>query len=221
MSTHEQKQEQQKESVMKRLAKNVYVRVGGSIALVIIAIAFGVYLKMTGERVYTDKANLETPIIGLAAHTSGIVQNILVNSGDKVNENTVVAQVGNELVKAKSSGIITETADNTGKLVSAGESIVNMINPNDLRVIAHIDEDKGLSDVKVGHNALFTVDAYGSKQFSGIVDTISPTAHSGDVVFTISDKRAIQQFDVKIRFNTDLYPELSNGMSARVWIYKN
>ncbi len=234
MSSHEQKENKilneekkilneikKEESAMKRLTRNIYAMTIFAIILVAIAAAFGVYLKTTGSRVYTDKADLEAPLISLAPHTSGILQNISVNIGDKVTENTVIAQVGNELVKAKSAGIITSTADNIGKLVNAGEPVVTMIDPNELRVVAHLDEDKGLADVRIGQNVLFTADAFGNKQYTGIVDTISPTAHSGDVVFNISDKRAIQQFDIKIRFNNDLYPELSNGMSAKVWIYKN
>ena len=40
--------------------------------------------------------------------------------------------------------------------------------------------------------------AFGSKEFSGIVDEISPTARTGDIVFSISSKREINEFNVKI-----------------------
>ena len=65
----------------------------------------------------------------------------------------------------------------------------------------------------------FTVDAFGAKKYSGVVDEVGSTSHAGDVVFNISDQRQVAQFDVKIRFNSQLYPELKNGMSAKVWIY--
>ena len=178
-------------------------------------------MKLSSSRVYTDKADIEAPIITLAPHSSGVLQKVLVNVGDKVDANSVVAQVGNELIKTKSAGIITSTADNIGKLVNPGEAIVSMVDPNELHVVAHIEEDKGLSDIRIGQNVSFTIDAFSGNEYSGVVDEISPTKHSGDVVFTISDKREVQQFDVKIRFNIDAHPELSNGMSAKVWIYKN
>jgi hypothetical protein len=95
-----------------------------------------------------------------------------------------------------------------------------MFDPNELRVIGQIDEDKGLSDVKVGQDVEFTVDAYGSKKYTGIVDEISPVSREGDVVFNISDKREVKQFDVKVRFDISKYPELKNGMSAKMWIKK-
>ena len=95
-----------------------------------------------------------------------------------------------------------------------------MINPNDLRVVGQVEEDKGLKDIKIGQSAIFTVDAFGSKQYSGIVDQINPTSDAGDIVFNISNTRQENNFDVKIRFDVNQYPELKNGMSAKLWIYK-
>ena len=95
-----------------------------------------------------------------------------------------------------------------------------MVDPSQLRVVAHVDEDKGLSDIMPGDQATFTVDAFGSKKFTGVVDDVSPTARQQDIVFNISDARQTDQFDVSIRFDTAAYPELKNGMSAKVWIYK-
>jgi hypothetical protein len=57
-------------------------------------------------------------------------------------------------------------------------------------------------------------------QTRGIVDEVSPTSRASDVVFNISDQRPTNQFDVKVRFDPSEYPELKNGMSARIWVYK-
>jgi multidrug resistance efflux pump len=111
--------------------------------------------------------------------------------------------------------------DDIGKNFAPYEAVATMINSEDLRVVAQVEEDKGLADIRVGQPAYFTVDAFGSKKYSGIVDEISPTARSGDVVFNISSARQQQEFNVKIRFNVSDYPELKNGMSAKAWIYKN
>jgi hypothetical protein len=97
---------------------------------------------------------------------------------------------------------------------------VTIIDPNDLRVVGHLDEDKGLADVRVGQQATFTVDAYSSKKYIGTVDEISETSRTTGVMFSISDKRAVKQFDIKVRFNINDYPELKNGMSAKIWISK-
>jgi hypothetical protein len=67
---------------------------------------------------------------------------------------------------------------------------------------------------------MFKVDAFGDKKYYGVVDEISSTSHESDVVFSISDKREKKKFDIKVRFNLAEYPELKNGMSAKLWVYK-
>ena len=79
---------------------------------------------------------------------------------------------------------------------------------------------KGLKDIKVGQTVVFTVDAFGSKEYPGIVNEISPTSNQGDIVFNISGARQEMDFNVKVRFDEAQYPELKNGMSAKLWIYK-
>lgn len=191
------------------------------ISLLIIGGAAGyLYYKISSSQIYTDNASIFASTIDLAPQTAGVLQNIFVNVGDQVKTDTVVAQVGNELVKAKTGGIIIATQNNIGKIFNPGEAVVSMIDPTQLRVEALVDEDKGLNAVVVGQKAVFTVDTFGSKQYEGVVDEVSQSAHQGDIVFNISNQRQVKQFDVKVRFDINKYPELKNGMSAKVWISK-
>ena len=207
------------EQEVKKLSRSTHILVG-LIALIIIGAAFGFgYWKYSSGRVYTDKAEVSAPTSDLAPQNSGVLQEVFVKRGDYVNANTVVARVDNELIKTKDAGVVTNTQDSIGKLFNKGEAVVTVVNPDDLRVVGHIDEDKGLSEIKIGQPTTFTVDAFGSKKYEGVVDEISPSARQGDIVFNISDKRETRVFDVKIRFNTTQYPELQNGMSAKLWIY--
>ena len=89
-----------------------------------------------------------------------------------------------------------------------------------MRIVGRLEEDKGLKDVKVGQRVVFEVDAFGTKQYEGIIDEVSPTSRASDVVFNISDQRQENEFNVKARFNLSQDPELKNGMSAKMWIYK-
>jgi len=190
-------------------------------AVIIIGGASGyLYWKISSSRIYTDKATVFAQTVDLAPQTPGTLEEVLVNVGDHVTANTVVARVGDELIKSKTDGIITSVQTDTGKLFTPGEAVVSMLDPNELRVVGQIDEDKGLSDISVGQIASFTIDAYGSKKYEGVVDEISPVSREGDIVFNISDKREVKQFDVKIRFDVNKYPELKNGMSAKLWIYR-
>lgn len=193
----------------------------GFALLAVIGVVGAFYWQMTRNFIYTDKADIEAPSITIAATSEGNIQKILVSAGDMVAANTSVAQVSDQTLKTKEAGLVISAENNIGKTVKSGEPVVTLIDPSELRVVAHIDEDKGLSEIKTGQSVLFTVDAYGSKKYSGIVEEISPTSRQSGVVFNISDKREVKQFDVKIRFDVKQYPELKNGMSAKVSIYKN
>ena len=144
----------------------------------------------------------------------------MVKNGDLVKEDQLVAQVGNEFIKADTDGLIINVNDDLGKNFGPGQAVVSMIDPTNLRVVGHLEENKGLTDIKVGQQATFQVDAFGSKNFYGIVDEISETSRASDVVFNISDTRQQQIFDIKVRYNIADYPELKNGMSAKISVYK-
>ena len=62
---------------------------------------------------------------------------------------------------------------------------------------------KDMDNIKVGDPATFTVDAFGSEQFKGIVDEVAPTSEQSSVVFNISDERPTNQFAVYVRLRPD------------------
>ncbi len=179
------------------------------------------YVDTVGKRVYIEKSDIEAPTINLSATQPGILEAFYVHEGDVVSPNTLVARVGNELIKTKSTSLILSVSNKAGALVSPGEPVATVIDPRQLRVVGQVDEDKGLANIAVGQHTLFTVDAFGNKEYSGIVDEVSPTSHASGIAFSISDKRETRTFNVKVRFDINAYPELRNGMSAKLWIYKD
>ena len=166
-----------------------------------------------------DQATITAPEIDLSPSQPGILQDVYVNEGDQVPANFTVAQVGNQLIQTQVAGIIISVPDQVGAQVNAGTPVVTMIDPTQLRVVGQVQENEGLNRITVGEPVTFTVDAFGSQKFSGVVDEVSPTSQQSQVVFNISDQREEQDFDVKARFDTTEYPQLKNGMSARMWIY--
>jgi multidrug resistance efflux pump len=144
---------------------------------------------------------------------------VSVKEGDTITPNTVVAQVGTELVKSSKGGLVVEVNKDLGKPISAHTPVVTTIDPQELRVVGQVQEDKGLVNIHAGDPVSFTVDAFGSTEFVGVVDAVAPTARQSDVVFSVSDKREEQDFDVKVRYDMVTHPELKNGMSAKMWVY--
>jgi multidrug resistance efflux pump len=193
---------------------------GGSALVIIFSLVGLIYWLNVQGRVYTDKAEISAAITDLSPSNPGTLEELFVHEGDRVVENQSVARVGSEIIKAKSDGIIVSVDDSIGKNFNPGEVVVAMIDPTDLRVVGHVDETKGLKNIQIGQPAVFTVDAFGGKKYYGVVDEISDTSRQSGIVFNISDKREVKQFDVKIRFDINAYPELKNGMSAKLWIYK-
>ena len=195
--------------------------IGGLV--VIGVIAGGVYFYVSSKTIYIDQSMISAPLINLSPVNSGVLEQVMINVGDTVAANTPVARVGDEIVKTKTAGQIVSVNTNIGQyvnVVTGGGTVATMVDPTQLRVVGNLDEDKGLSSIQVGDSVTFTVDAFGGKSYKGVVDEISPTSNQSDVVFNISDQRATNQFAVKVRFDLATYPELKNGMSARIWIYK-
>lgn len=178
------------------------------------------YFLVLNKQIYTDSAEISAPLIALSPNAPAVLKQLLVKTGDIVDANSPVARIGNDYLMSRTSGIVVGVADEIGTIFSPGTPVVTIVNPDNLRVTAEVDEDKGFSDVRVGERAEFTVDAFGSKKYEGVVDEISKTSKQSSVVFSISDKREVKQFTVKIKYDVNRYPELLNGMSARVWIYK-
>jgi len=192
----------------------------GAIAGGVLLLAAGIiYWEVTSSRVAIDSASIMAPLIDLSPSQPGVLQSVAVQPGDSVPAEAVVAQIGNQLIKTKIAGTIVSVNQVIGAQINANESVVTMIDPTQLRVVGKIDEDKGLSRIQVGDKVVFTVDAFGGKQYSGVIDEVAPTSEQTQIVFNISDARQEQQFDVKARFDIAAYPELKNGMSARMWVY--
>jgi multidrug resistance efflux pump len=191
-------------------------------ALVIIvggAAATAAYLAVSASRIYIEKSDIEAPTVVLTAPAPGVLRALYVSEGQVIPPNTVVAQVGTDLIKSTAGGLVIAAEEKIGQNVAEGQAIVTTIDPAQLSAVGRLDEDKGLASLKVGDRALFTVDAFGGKKYSGVVEEIAPTSRNSDVVFSISDKRETKVFDVKVAFDTNAYPELKNGMSARIWVY--
>ncbi len=194
--------------------------------IILLIVVFGVllgaliYLTAIQDRVYIEKSEISAPVISLSPASSGILEKVLVKEGDIIPANTVVAQVSGSQIRSEIGGLVINVLDTPGQIVSQLTPVVQMIDPNKLEVVGKIEEDKGLKDIRNGQNVIFTVDAFGSKQYKGTVDSVSPTSVQSDIVFSISDKRQEKEFDVSVKFDTTAYPELKNGMSAKMWVYK-
>lgn len=171
------------------------------------------------DTVSIDNSSLEAPIVNLSATTPGVLNALYVKEGDRILPNAQVALVGSQVLYSQNGGIVSSAPNIVGTYFSPGQTVISVINDQEMRVVGAVDETKGLKDVQVGQRVSFTIDAFPGKTYAGVVDEISPTSNNTSIVFSISDKRPVQNFNVKVRFNITEYPELKNGMSAKITVY--
>ncbi len=190
------------------------------LATLVCIIVAAIYLIHEAQYIYTDTAEISAPLINLTPLAPGALKAVYIEQGDVLSSSQTVARVGDEMLQTRVSGLAVIVKQDLGANYNPGQAVVTMIQPSELHVIARLGEGKGLKDVYVGQDVIFTVDAFGSRQFHGTVENVSDTSHEGDVVFNISDKREEKEFEIKIAYDTTAYPELQNGMSAKVWIVK-
>lgn len=192
------------------------------IVFVAIAVIGGYYFYETlRDRVAIEDSLIQAPIITISPETPGKILNIKVYEGEKIKKGDALAIVGTSSLNAYQDGLIVSTNNAIGSIASAQTPVVQMINFADMRVAGTIDENKGLDKVKIGQIVSFTVDAIPGQIFWGYVDEISPMAKQTQLQFSVSSERPTQQFLVYTRFNAYAYPQIKNGMSAKMTVYTN
>jgi multidrug resistance efflux pump len=195
--------------------------VQSAIGIFVVLVILGSVLsyKMISSRVAIDLGVISAPVITISPEQPGILDALYVKPGDTVTVGQTLAHVGGETLTAKVNGVVLTANNVPGEVFNPGQAVVTMIDPNALRVVGTIDENKGLDRIKVGDPVSFTVDTFGSKQFTGIVEEVSPTSKESGITFSISDKREIKQFTIKVKYDNAAHPEFRNGMSAKLKIY--
>ena len=200
------------------LQKPVVQSAIGVVLIILLLVGFLFWQSSSGT-IFIENSYVNAPVISLSSNTAGTLNALYVSEGETIAENTPVALVGTDTITAKQSGVVISVANTIGGFFATGQTVIGMIHPEDMRIIGTIDETKGLDQIKAGQNATFTVDTFGSKTYLGTVESISETSDDTGVVFSISDKRPTKRFNVKVRFNIAQYPELKNGMSAKITVY--
>ncbi len=193
-------------------------------SIIYVVVIFGllaVFLFWQTERreVSIENSYLDAPIVNLTPTSPGTLNALYVKEGDRVEANSQIALVGSQIIYTKEGGIVASAPLVLGSYFAPGQTVVSIVNDQKMRVVGKIEETKGLDSIKVGQRATFTVDTFSSKEYEGVVDEISPVSNNSGVLFSISDKRPVNKFNVYVTFDVSKYPELKSGMSAKLLVY--
>ncbi len=210
----------ERKNPLRAAARNPFV-IGALIVLVAVGLYFGFNAwQLAQSRVYIENSEISAPVISIGPEVPGILQDVYVQEGESVIAGQPLFNVDGRTISSKTSGMVTSVQNTPGAMVTGQTPVIQMYDPLSLRVVGHIQEDQGLSYIQVGQKVIFTVDAFGSKQFVGTVENVGNLADQSSLTFSISDKRQEKQFDVTVVFDPNAYPQLTNGMSAKMWVYK-
>lgn len=189
------------------------------VAVAVATIVSVVFYSLRVDRIFIDDSLIQAPIISIAPITPGTLSEMDVYEGEKVRKGDSLAVVNGQTLYAATNGLVVLAQNQIGGTVGGTSPFIQLINTDNMRVAGTIDENKGLSNIHVGQVASFTVDAISGKTFWGYVDEISPTAKQTQAAFSISSERPTQQFVVYVKFDSNRYPEIRNGMSAKMTVF--
>lgn len=205
--------------LFKQLRKPKVFRTILSILGIIIVLVGVLYFEKTRNRVFIDNSLVDAPITTIAPPANGTLTSINVYEGEKVNKGDAIGVVDGQTIHTDTDGIIIQANNQIGSSVNDQSTLVQLINLSTMRIAGTIDENKGLNDIHIGQVASFTVDALPGKTFWGYIDEISPSAKQTQLAFSISSERPTQQFIVYARFDANNYPDIKNGMSAKMTVF--
>jgi multidrug resistance efflux pump len=206
-------------NIVKKLKNPNLVKLLFATFFAIIAFVLIIFIIKTQGRIRIPDSLVSAPLISLTSNTPGQLKKIYVSEGQHVSKGDPLALVGSETLYAFTNGVVSETNKALGATVNQQSSVIKLINLDDARIDGTIDENKGLNKIKVGQVVSFTVDALPGETFWGYIDEIGQSAKQTQTAFSISTERPTQQFDIYVRFDTKKYPEIKNGMSAKMTIY--
>jgi len=208
---------------MKKLFANFknrgFRRIFFAVVLVFVLVGSYIIFQATTARIHIDNSLIQAPVITISPSLQGKVFEIDVKEGQTVQVGDTLAMVGSETLRADTDGLIISASDLVGSTVTAQTQLIQMIRPVNLRVVGTIDENKGLNAIRIGQAVSFTVDALPGHTYWGYVDEISPSAKAAAFSFSSSTERATQQFTVYAKFDSAKYPDIKNGMSAKMVVY--
>lgn len=189
------------------------------IAAIIAIVASYYFYQKTQGRINIVNSQVSAPLINIAPSAPGKLTELDATEGHSVKTGDVLAIVGTETIRAQNDGLVVMATNQVGGNVSQTQPLIQMIKSQDLRIAGTIDENKGLSQIKVGQVVSFTVDALPGKTFWGYVDEIAPMAKQTQLAFSISSERPTQQFQIYTRFDSNSFSQIKNGMSAKMTVF--
>lgn len=187
------------------------------IALVMVVVFAGIGSYYWYENDYfisTEDAKVMGDLVSVSPQISGKLLELNVSEGDTVVKDQILGRQGisnpqetnidQSVFRAPINGIVIKKQGTVGEIVSPGQTIAMIIDPNKLYITANIEETK-LAKVRQGQKVDITIDQFSNKTFSGKVKYVGRASNSTFALLPSSTSgtftKVIQKIPVKIEFN--------------------
>ena len=188
------------------------------IILVVMVAAFGgigyYYWYENANFVSTEDAKVIGDLVSVGPQISGKLLELNVEEGDPVIKGQILGRQGmsnpqetnidQSVFRAPIDGIVIKKQGTVGEVISPGQTIAMMIDPNKLYITANIEETK-LGKVKQGQKVDITIDQFSNKKFTGKVKYVGQASNSTFALLPSSTSatftKVIQKIPVKIEFD--------------------
>lgn len=164
--------------------------------------------------VSTEDAKVMGDIVSVSPQITGKLLEINVEEGDVVVKDQILGRQGisnaqetnidQSVFRAPINGIIIKKQGTVGEVISPGQTIAMMIDPNKLYITANIEETK-LGNIKQGQKVDITIDQFSNKKFTGRVKYVGQASNSTFALLPSSTSgtftKVIQKIPIKIEFD--------------------
>ena len=165
--------------------------------------------------VKTEDAKITGDLVTVGPQITGKLLELKFEEGDMVlkdqvlgrQESTTLADINfdQSILRAPISGIVIKKQGTVGELVSPGQTVAILIDPDKLYITANIEETK-LGRVRQGQKVEFTVDQFSGENFVGEVKFVGQAANSAFALIPSSTSgtftKVVQKIPVKIIFDS-------------------
>ena len=189
-----------------------------SLILAVMVVAFAsigfYYWHKNAYFVSTEDAKVMGDIVSVGPQISGKLLELDVEEGDTVIKDQILGRQGvsnpqetnidPSVLRAPISGIIIKEQGTVGEVISPGQTIAMIIDPNKLYIMANIEETK-LGNVKQGQKVDITIDQFANKMFTGTIKYVGQASNSTFALLPTSTSgtftKVIQKIPIKIEFD--------------------
>ncbi|MEL7567574.1 MAG: HlyD family efflux transporter periplasmic adaptor subunit [Dehalobacterium sp.] len=165
--------------------------------------------------VKTEDARVSGTLVNVGPQISGKLLELEIEEGDTVLKDQIVgrqettnltnANLDQSVLRAPISGIVIKKQGTVGEVISPGQTVAVLIDPDKLYISANIEETK-LGRIRQGQKVDITVDQFSGKKFTGEVKFVGEAANSTFALIPSSTSgtftKVVQKIPVKIEFDS-------------------